>query len=170
MNKWNKHFFEQCELLANWSECLSRKVGAVIVRDNVMVSSGFNGPPRGVVHCGEKRIIVDSSLPYIKPKDRHLCPRKALHFKSGEGLEFCTALHAEENAIINAARIGVSTNETTIFMNCGVPCKDCLKKIINAGITKIVCIDVHDTYDRLSMFLISQSNLIIEDYEGRYLK
>ncbi len=101
---------------------------------------------------------------FIAPADRNKCPRQAAGFKSGEGLELCTASHAEENAIINAARIGVSTLETTMFMDCGIPCRECLKKIINAGIVEIVCVDLDDWYDELSKFIVSDSSLIIRNY------
>ncbi len=170
MKKWDKQFFDLCNEIAKWSTCLSRQIGVVIVRDNTIITTGFNGPPRGVTHCGEARILKDSSLKYILPTNRHLCPRQAMGFKSGEGLEFCTASHAEENAIVNAARIGVSTLETVMFMSCGIPCKECLKKIINAGIVTIVCTDINDWYDEQSKFLVQESNLIIRDYNYKRIK
>ena len=107
MNKWDSNFFGLCQELSKWSTCLSRQIGTVIVRDKTIVSTGFNGPPRGVTHCGPERILVDDNLSHIDPAKRNLCPRQAKGFKSGFGLHLCTASHAEENAIVNAARIGV---------------------------------------------------------------
>lgn len=162
--KWDQRLLNACDTIANWSSCLSRHIGAVIVRDNTIVSTGFNGPPRGIPHCGEERIARDSSLHYIPPDQRHLCPRRTLGLPSGQGLEICTASHAEENAIVNAARLGISTLDTSMYMNCGIPCKDCLKKIINAGITEIVCVNTTDWYDELSKFLVRESNLAIRAF------
>lgn len=164
MEKWNSNFHDLCVEISMWSTCLSRQVGAVIVRDKTIVSTGFNGPPRGIPHCGEERVLVDPTIKYMLPEKRHLCPRKALGFKSGQGLDLCTASHAEENAIVNAARIGVPTIGTTMYMSCGIPCKDCLKKIINAGIIEIVCTDIDDWYDDMSKFLVQQSKLKVRNY------
>ena len=164
MNKWDDRFLGLCNEIARWSTCLSRQIGAVIVRNRTIVSTGFNGPPRGIPHCGVERILTDHSLPFIRPDQRHSCPRQVLNFKSGEGLHLCTASHAEENAIVNAAQIGVSTNGTTMYMNCGIPCRECLKKIINAGIRELVCVNINDWYDEQSKFLIGESSLIIRNY------
>ena len=170
MDKWDKRFYQATQEIASWSMCLSRQIGAVIVRDRTIVSTGFNGPPRGVTHCGEQRLLEDKSLPFIEAKNRHLCPRQALGFKSGKGLHLCTASHAEENAIINAARIGVSTLGTTMYMSCGIPCQNCIKKIINSGIREIVCINIYDWYDELSKFLVRQTSLKIRDYENEEIE
>lgn len=160
--KWDLRFLSICDELAKWSSCLSRQYGAVLVRDKVMISTGYNGPPRGVPHCsGERGGYAEDSL--------FICPRKAKGYKSGEGLHLCPAIHAEENAILNAARIGVEVFGSTMYMNCSIPCKDCLKKIINVGIVELVCISF-DLYDDLSRFLIKNSNLIVRDYEGNPYK
>ena len=164
--KWDQRFANVCEAIADWSSCLSRQIGAVIVRDKTIVSTGFNGPPRGVVHCGPDRIEKDPYFitHHIDPKLRNICPRRALGYGSGEGLHICSASHAEENAIVNAARLGISTLGTSIYMNCGIPCKDCLKKIINAGIEEIICLDTHSWYDELSKFLVKESNLKVRAF------
>ncbi len=140
--RWDNRFLAICSELSKWSSCKSRQIGAVIVRDKVIISTGYNGPPRGIPHCGD------------------VCPRRVKGFKSGEGLHICPALHAEENAILNAARVGASVLDTTMYMSCGIPCKDCLKKIINVGIREIVCTS-SILYDDLSRFLISESDLMI---------
>ena len=164
--RWDNRFHDVCRTIAGWSTCLSRQIGAIIVRDRTIVSTGFNGPPRGIPHCGSERIAKDPFFRshWIDPKRRTECPRKALRYASGKGLEICTASHAEENAIVNAARLGVSTLGTSMYMNCDVPCKDCIKKIINAGISEIICIDHSLFYDDLSKFLVQESKLKIRSF------
>jgi len=167
--RWDRRFYNTCVEISRWSSCLSRQIGAIIVRDNTIVSTGYNGPPRGVTHCSN-RIKNDPFLhklfreagfiPVISgiPDTGH-CPRTALGYKSGEGLHLCTATHAEQNAIVNAARLGISTNGTEIYMNCGIPCKECLKAIINAGIHTVVCENTTDWYDEMSKFLVVESGI-----------
>lgn len=169
--KWDQRFYKICCELAQWSSCLSRQIGAILVRDKIIISTGYNGPPRGIPHCGVARNKTDSILFHklnhtFEPVygDNTMCPRQRLGFGSGQGLDMCPAAHAEDNCITNAARIGVATTETTMYMSCGVPCKDCLKKIINAGITKIVCESLM-TYDELSAWLIRESELTIRTYK-----
>ena len=149
LKRWDQRFLGACNELAKWSSCLSRQIGVVIVRDRIIVSTGFNGPPRGIFHCLE---LYGS------------CPRQLKGFKSGEGLELCPAAHAEANAIVNAARLGVSTLDTSIYMNCGIPCRECLKLIINAGIKEIICLNTNDWYDKMSKSLVKESNLIIRSF------
>jgi len=142
-----------------------RKIGALIVGPDYRIrSTGYNGPPVGIPHCGEERITKDSSLPFIPPDRRHECPRRALGFASGEGLEHCTAVHAEANAIANAARLGIPILHDSIYMNCGIPCRECLKLIINAGLDKIVCTNPEDYYDELSRFLVKESGIKIRKF------
>ena len=146
--KWEQRFLSMCENLAGWSSCLSRQIGAILVRDKVIISTGYNGPPRSYPHCGGKE---------------NICPRKDLGYGSGEGLDLCPALHAEEKCIVNAARIGVRTSGSVMYMSCGVPCKDCLKKIINADIDGIVCTS-RVYYDDLSVSLLRESRLVVRTY------
>lgn len=119
---WDEYFMELARLAATRSTCLSRQVGAVIVKEKHVVSTGYNGPASGVEHCSEKGG----------------CLRRAKKdYKSGAYLELCPASHAEQNAISFAARHGVSTNDATIYVTT-FPCKDCMNSIINSGIKKIV--------------------------------
>jgi dCMP deaminase len=163
--RWDQKFLEVCETLAKWSTCKSRKIGAILVRNNTIVSTGYNGPPRNVPHCGEPGSIHQvTSEVYGIYKDKTVCPRKALGYNSGEGLHLCPAAHAEDNAITNAARLGVPTVGTTIYMNCGVPCRECLKRIINAGILEIVCVNPDDWYDNLSKFLVKEAHISVRAF------
>jgi len=168
--KWDKRFLGVCDQISMWSSCLSRQIGAILVRDRTIIATGYNGPPRGIPHCGKERSKLDSTLfdeLRQNPKlfgDHTMCPRQRLGYGSGEGLHLCPAAHAEENCIINAARIGVMVKDSTMYMNCPIPCKECLKKIINAGIAEIVCIKM-DPYDNLSTFLLEWSEIKIRTYE-----
>jgi dCMP deaminase len=149
---WDRYFYSMCKTVASKSPCLSRKIGAILVKDHSIISTGYNGPPRGVPHCGAERnrfLGVDS------PED--LCPRKFLGFDSGQGLEKCPAVHAEMNAVIDAARKGASTIGTTLYMNCLVCCKQCMGILINAGVKEIV-VETVDHYDELVSFLSLSSS------------
>jgi dCMP deaminase len=118
---WDEYFMGIARLTAERSTCLRRKVGAVIVQDRHIVATGYNGAPRGIAHCAE----------------RGGCLREELGIPSGERHELCRALHAEQNAIIQAATFGNSIEGGTIYIT-HQPCIICAKMIINAGIRKII--------------------------------
>lgn len=88
------------------------------------------------------------------------CPRRIMNIPSGERLELCICLHSEENSIINAAKAGSSTHDCYIFCWCGVPCHECSKKIINAGISKVYCLDTgNDDYSKHSRWLLEKAGV-----------
>ena len=135
---WDEYFMGMAELTAERSTCLRRHVGAVIVKDKHIVATGYNGAPRGLAHCG----------------DLGGCLREKLGVPSGERHELCRALHAEQNAIIQAATLGISIEGASIYIT-HQPCVICAKMIINAGIDKIV---VKEGYpDELSMELLEEA-------------
>lgn len=140
---WDRYFISICDAVALNSKCKSRQLGAIIVRDKSIVSTGYNGPPRGVSHC--------------EP-----CPRKEHGYTSGEGLDICRAGHAELNVIINAARLGVSTVGTILYLNWIIPCKECSIAIINAGVVEVVCASC-TKYDQLGMELLSEAKVRIRE-------
>lgn len=117
---WDEYFMEIAEIVKTRSTCLRRQVGAVIVKDNRIITTGYNGAPSGLRHCLETG-----------------CERQRLGVSSGERHELCRALHAEQNAIIQAAKLGISTEGATIYITLQ-PCVICAKMLINAGIKKIV--------------------------------
>lgn len=175
--RWDKNFLDLCNQIASWSTCLSRQIGAVTIRDKTVVTVGFNGPPRGTPHCGKQRILsgdscLDAFSEIDPPEDRKevesKCPRQLMGYGSGEGLHLCPAVHAEENAILNAAREGLSLIGTTMYMSCGIPCKDCLKKIINVGIVEVVVTSM-ERYDLLSGYLLKYSDLKIRTFHKEVL-
>ena len=143
---WDSYFYTVCQSVASKSSCLSRQIGAILVRDHSIISTGYNGPPRGVPHCKQE------------------CPRKTLGYGSGTHMELCPAQHAEENAVSNAARLGVSILNSTLYMNSIVPCKNCFGTLINAGVTEIVIVEVK-SYDKYAQFLIDNSNIKIREFK-----
>ena len=92
------------------------------------------------------------------------CPRKILGYDSGTHMELCPAQHAEANCISNAARLGVSTVDTILYMNCIIPCKNCYGALINAGIVEIV-VDDAKPYDKHTQFQIDNSNIKIREFK-----
>jgi dCMP deaminase len=163
--------------VASKSPCLSRKIGAILVRDNSIISTGYNGPPRGIPHCGVDRLYNDKELAEVfiniynigdgelwPAEVRTTCPRKVMGYASGTHLELCPAQHAEENAVSNAARLGVSVLGSTLYMNCVIPCKNCYGTLINAGIIEIV-IEYAKVYDKWTEFLINNSNIKVREFE-----
>jgi dCMP deaminase len=176
MDRWDKYFHEICKVVASKSPCLSRKIGAILMRDKSIISTGYNGPPRGVPHCGEDRWIRDEvlrgevnrienklNLPIEFSSFRNTCPRQVLGYKSGTHMELCPAQHAEENAVSNAARLGVSILGSTLYMNSVIPCKNCYGTLINAGITEIV-IEKVEVYDKFTQFLIDNSDIKLREF------
>ena len=175
---WDGYFHSICISVASKSPCFSRKIGAILVKDHSIVSAGYNGPPRGVPHCGHERFMKDSLLTAANEVEvivqildyrrfRKECPRRVMDLESGEGLEWCPAQHAEENAVSNAARVGVSVLGSTLYMNSLIPCKKCFGTLINAGITEIV-VDEDKIYDRHTQYIIDNSNIIIRRFDEHF--
>ncbi len=139
---WDEYFMQMAELAATRSTCLRRHVGAVIVQDRHVVATGYNGVPRSIMHCGE----------------RGGCLREKLNVPSGERHELCMGLHAEQNAIIQAATLGQSVEGATIYVT-HQPCVICAKMIINAGVRRIV---VKEGYpDQLAVDILAEAGLKI---------
>lgn len=139
---WDIHFMKEAKLWMERSKCLSRKIGAVLVQGKHVIATGYNGPPSGVPHCDRRddtgRYVADDVI--LAYSDANKCPRQRMGFASGEGLEHCVAVHAEINPIMQAAKMGISTNDATLYAYCGTPCVNCMKEIIQAGIKRIVCL------------------------------
>lgn len=131
-------------LVASRSTCLRRQVGAVIVKDKNVLATGYNGTPKGISHC-----------------DRQGCLREKLGVPSGERHELCRGLHAEQNAIIQAAKHGVNITAGTLYCT-NAPCVICAKMLINAGLKKIVYLEGYP--DQLATDLLRESALEIEQY------
>lgn len=121
--KWDKRFMDVAELVATWSSCFqsNRQVGAVIARNKRILTTGYNGASSGIVSC----------------KDRGFCLRRQLNIESGTRQEICYATHAEQNAIIQAGKMGICIDDATLYCT-HQPCVICSKMIINSGIKRIV--------------------------------
>jgi dCMP deaminase len=121
--KWDLRFMQIAETVGSWSSCYKkdRQVGAVIVKDKRILTTGYNGAPSGIVNC----------------KERGECIRIKHGIASGTRLEFCYAVHAEQNAIVQAARTGISVKDAVIYCT-HQPCVICAKMIINSGIVRVV--------------------------------
>jgi len=121
---------------ADQSKCLSRKIGAILVQGKHVIATGYNGPPSGVPHCDYRDDNGNYTYSFVADE----CPRKRMGFPSGEGMEHCVAIHAEINPIMQAAKMGISTEGATLYAYCGTPCINCMKEIIQAGIKRVVCL------------------------------
>jgi dCMP deaminase len=117
---WDEYFMKIADLVSERSTCLRRAVGAIIVKDKRIISTGYNGAPRGLDHCLQIG-----------------CMRERLGIPSGERHELCRGAHAEQNAIIQAASAGSSMEGATMYCTTA-PCSTCSKMIINAGIVRLV--------------------------------
>ncbi len=115
----NEYFMKICDDVSSRATCRRRKIGAVIVKDKQILSTGYNGAPKGLADCLEEG-----------------CLRDKLGIKSGTRHEICRAVHAEQNAIIQCAYHGVSSKDATLYVNSS-PCRICAKMIINAGIKEV---------------------------------
>lgn len=142
---WDEYFMNIVDLVKERSTCLRRKVGALIVKDKRILTTGYNGAPAGCAHC------LDIG-----------CLRQELNIPSGERHELCRASHAEQNAIVQAANYGVSIKGGTIYVTTQ-PCVICSKLIINAGISRVVYDG--DYPDELSLKLLEEANIEVIKWE-----
>ena len=139
---WDTYFMDITCLVAKRTTCLRRAVGAVIVKDRRLLSTGYNGAPSNVRHCAEVG-----------------CLRQQLKVPSGERHELCRGIHAEQNAIIQAAYLSVSTRGGTLYSTTN-PCSSCAKMLINAGLTRVVCKVEH--HDREGIKLLKKAGIKVE--------
>lgn len=138
----DEYFMKIAEVVSLRSTCLKRRVGAVLVKDSHILSTGYNGAPSGFSHC-----------------TTNTCVRQDL--KSGEKPELCRGVHAEINCIIQAAIHGTSIMGETTLYSTHFPCMSCLKLLINAGIKRIVYQEGYNMDNKIKEQMIRESNLII---------
>ncbi len=137
---YDQYFMAIAELVSTRSTCLRRKVGAVIVKDRHILTTGYNGAPSGMKHCDELGG----------------CLREKLKVRSGQRHELCRGLHAEQNAIIQAALFGVSVKDSTMYCT-NAPCVVCAKMMMNAGIKELVYADGYP--DELAEEMLADSHI-----------
>ena len=145
MDKWDKRFMEMAEMIAGWSSCYktNRHVGAICVRDKRILTTGYNGAPEGIKSCAEKGE----------------CLRIVNNIASGTMQEVCFAVHAEQNAIIQAAKMGVSLEGAVMYVT-HQPCILCTRMILNSGIKKVVYKEGYPDDFALELFKQSGVELI----------
>ena len=141
---WDEYFMELAEVVAKRSTCLRRNVGAVVVKDKRVLATGYNGAPSGLAHCTETG-----------------CLRETLSIPSGERVEMCRGLHAEQNALVQAARYGIALEGAVLYCT-NQPCITCAKMLINAGIAKVVYRNPYP--DQLARDLLSESKVVVEQF------
>ncbi|OGC03993.1 cytidine deaminase [candidate division WOR-1 bacterium RIFOXYA12_FULL_43_27] len=139
---WDEYFLKITFDAAERATCVKRKVGAIIVKNNRILSTGYNGAPKGLEHCTEAT-----------------CLRKKLNIPSGERHELCRGLHAEQNAIIQAAVYGVNIEGGTLYCTFQ-PCVICVKMMLNAGIKRLVY--KGDYPDKLAEAMLKESKMEVE--------
>jgi dCMP deaminase len=140
----DEYFMEMAHLASKRSTCLRRRVGAVIVSDKRVLTTGYNGAPKGLPHCEEAG-----------------CIRQQNKVPSGERHELCRGVHAEQNAIIQAAVFGVSVKGATIYIT-NYPCSVCAKLMLNAGISDVV--DDGDYKDDLAIQLLDEGDITVRNF------
>jgi dCMP deaminase len=136
---WNEYFMSIAELVATRSTCLRRHVGAVLVKERRILATGYNGAPAGIRHCEETG-----------------CLRQNTSVPSGQRHELCRGLHAEQNAIIQAAYHGISIAGSTLYCT-DQPCVICSKMLINAGIAEIFFLNPYD--DPLALEMLEEADI-----------
>jgi dCMP deaminase len=144
---YDEYFMEMAQVVSKRSTCLRRKVGAILVKDKHILSTGYNGAPKGLKHCLEIG-----------------CLREEQNVPSGERHELCRGLHAEQNAIIQAAVFGISIKNSILYCT-NTPCVVCVKMLINAGVTEIVFSGEYP--DDLAKKILNESEVKIRNYNNK---
>ena len=147
MHKWDVRFMDMAHLVSTWTSCYTpgRAIGAVIVKDKRVMTTGYNGAPAGLPTC----------------KERGECLRRKLGVASGTHAEICYAVHAEQNAIIQAAKLGVEIAGATLYCT-HQPCILCAKMIVNAGIVRVVYGEGYP--DEFALEIFSEAGVRVERY------
>jgi len=147
-DKWDKRFMQMCDLIGTWASCYKpdRKMGCVIVKNKRILTTGYNGAPAGIKTCVE----------------RGECMRVKLGIPSGQQAQLCYAVHAEQNALIQAAKLGLSVDGATLYVTYR-PCVICAKLIINAGIRRVVY--RYDYPDEFALELLNEAGVLLEKYD-----
>ncbi len=149
MDKWDARFMDIARKVATWSSCFqeNRQVGAVIAKNKRIMTTGYNGASSGIKSC----------------KERGVCLRREMNIPSGTRHELCYATHAEQNAIIQAARMGICIDGATLYCT-HQPCAICTKMIINSGISRVVYADGYP--DDFSIELFKEAGVAVEKFSA----
>ena len=143
---WDEYFMQVARLISSRSTCIRRKVGAVIVLDKRILSTGYNGAPSKLAHC------LDIG-----------CLREKMNVPSGKQHEICRGIHAEQNAILQASRYGIPIAGAKIYIT-NQPCVLCAKMLINTGISEII---YEGTYpDKMAKDILSEADIKVTRYNN----
>ncbi|MFA6081295.1 MAG: cytidine/deoxycytidylate deaminase family protein [Patescibacteria group bacterium] len=143
---WDEYFMMMSDVAKRRADCTRRQVGAIIVRDFRIISTGYNGTPHKIKNCSEGGCLR--------------CRRRDNgEIKGYEYEESCVCIHAEQNAIIQAAYHGSSTRGATLYSTAN-PCSSCAKILANAGIIRVVCKMEH--HDKAGIELLKKAGIIVE--------
>ena len=150
--RWDARFMRVTQEISTWSSCIrpGRQVGAVIVKDKRILTTGYNGAPSGIESCAEK----------------NQCLRELAHIESGTRQEVCFAIHAEQNALLQAAKLGISVDGSTLYCT-HPPCSICAKQIINAGIKRVVYLEGYP--DDFALKLLHEAGVQLDKFDAQYL-
>ena len=148
MNKWDSRFMQMAHVIAGWTSCFmpGRSIGCVIVKDKRIMTTGDNGAPAGLKTC----------------RERGECLRRKMGIASGTRAEVCYAIHAEQNAIIQAAKLGISIDGATLYCT-HQPCSVCARIIINAGIRRVVYQEGYP--DTFTLDLFAETGVQLERFD-----
>ena len=144
---YDEYFMEMAHIVSKRSTCMRRKVGAILVKDKHILSTGYNGAPKGLKHCEEVG-----------------CLREQMNIPSGQRHEICRGLHAEQNAIIQASVFGTSIKDSVLY-STNTPCVVCAKMLINAGVKEIVYSG--DYPDDLAKEMLRESKIKIRNFNNK---
>ncbi len=143
---WDEYFMKITDVVKSRADCLSRQVGAIIVKDHRILATGYNGTPHGIKNCTEGGCL-------------RCLRRQKKEIDWYEFEESCICIHAEQNAIIQAAYLGVSTKGGILYCTTN-PCSSCAKMLINAGIKRVVCRMEH--HDKEGIKLLKKAGVSVE--------
>ncbi|MCD6581639.1 MAG: cytidine/deoxycytidylate deaminase family protein [Desulfuromusa sp.] len=143
---WDEYFMQITQLVSSRSTCLRRQVGALLVKEKNILATGYNGVPTGITHC-----------------DVTGCLRDQLNVPSGERHELCRGLHAEQNAIIQAARHGTNIAGSVLYCTDS-PCIICSKMLINAGVVEVIFGRGYP--DKLSLEMLAEAGIKFHQHTG----
>jgi len=143
---WDEYFMKLATVVKSRADCTRRKVGSIVVKDFRIITTGYNGTPHGIKNCSEGGCLR------CRRRDKG-------EITSYEYEESCVCIHAEQNAIIQAAYLGTSTKGATLYSTTN-PCSSCAKMLINAGIVKVVCKMEH--HDKEGIELLKKAGVTVE--------
>lgn len=182
MDKWTRKYLKIAKVLADDNDaCYSRKIGVVLVgSNNRVISMGYNGSIEKAPHTDSPQylehlylnLLTDDDRTFLSQKNlnncqsfvdsysgKKICPRKIFNIKSGERLDLCNCAHAERNCLASANQSGVNTTGSTLYCYCAVPCHECAIQIIQAKISRVICLKAEVDYSKSSRGLFQTSGV-----------